>query len=382
MKKFAFFLIVLLLTSNFAAIGKTVEESEVIREFQATGAEQVLKELEFPQVVYDFLPGFDAHELSQELLYGKETQSPMATLKRILDFFLRELSDGKNGITEILLISFLSGLLGVLSKNFTTTGIDEIAFMPCYLLVAGLGLSLFYGVADFVRDGLLFATEFMDASMPVYSSLALISNSSSPSKILSPTITTCVFLMTNFINSIVFPAVFLSAIISVVEHFSSAISIHRINVFFKKCIRWVLCLVATIFAAFLTISQIATQTLSGIGGRTGKYVIGNLVPVVGGFLTETLDTLFTCAGIIRGVFGIVGVIVLGVLFFSVLLRVLARIWLLQVAASISEAISDSRISALLGDLSESLSLLLGALACAMVSFIIYLSMLIRVGSVG
>lgn len=381
MKKFISIFCVLIILPAYISSAKEVEESDLIREFQSFGAEELLKDTELPQTVHEFLPDFDAYTIAEQLLYGKTTGSPLSLISRIFDFFIGELADGKSGILQILLIAFLCGLIGVVTKGFGQSGIGEIAFMPCYLLIAGLGLSLFYGVAAFVRDGLAFAVEFMNASLPVYSSLVLASNSSSTG-ILSPAITTCVFVLANFINSTIFPAIFISALISVTEHFSTAVAIHRLNVFLKKCIRWVLCFVATIFAALLTISQVATKTLSGIGGRAGKYVIGNLVPVVGGFLTETLDTLFTCAGIIQNVVGVTGVAVLGVCFLSVLLRVLARIWLLQLAAAISEPISDTRISALLVDLSEALSLLLGALACAMVSFIIYLSMLIRIGSGG
>lgn len=365
----------------FSVSAGELTNDEVLREFNAVGAEKLLKETELPSIVHELLPDFDPYKVSVGLLNGEEMSSPIGMLKRVVDFFFAELTSGREGIMQILLISFLSGLLGVLTKTFGQTGIGEVAFMPCYLLISGIGLSLFYGIADFVRDGLAFAVEFMNASLPVYSSLVIMADVGAKG-ILNPAITTCVFLMANFVRSIIFPSIFLSATISVAEHFSSAVPLHRLNQFFKKSIRWILCFVATIFAALLTISQVATRTLSGIGGRAGKYVIGNLVPVVGGFLTETLDTLFTCAGVIQGVVGIVGVMIIGILFVSVLLRVLARIWLLQIASAISEAISDIRISTFLTDLSETMSLLLAALACVMVSFIIYLSMLIRVGSGG
>ena len=380
-KKLLVTVILLFCFFTFSASAGDVTKDEVLREFNAVGAERLLKETELPAIVYELLPDFDPHKLSVELLNSREIASPMSLLKCIADFFFAELTSGKEGIAQILLISFLSGLLGVLTKTFGQAGIGEVAFMPCYLLISGIGLSLFHGIAGFVRDCLAFAVEFMNASLPVYSSLVIMMDKGATG-LLNPAITTCVFLMANFVRSIIFPAIFLSATVSVAEHFSAAVPLHRLNQFFKKSIRWILCFVATIFAALLTISQVATRTLSGIGGRAGKYVIGNLVPVVGGFLTETLDTLFTCAGVIQGVVGIVGVVIIAILFISVLLRVLARIWLLQIASAISEAISDTRISAFLADLSETMSLLLAALACVMVSFIIYLSMLIRVGSGG
>lgn len=365
----------------FSVSADEVTKDEVIHQFKAIGVEKLLKETELPQIVNEFLPNFDAYHQAEELLDGKVATNPLGLLKRAADFFFTELTSGKEGIIQILLIAFLSGLLSVLTKTFGHSGIGEVAFMPCYLLISGVGLSLFHNVAGFVRDGLAFAVEFMNASLPVYSSLVVMMDRGGTG-LLNPAITACVFLMANFVRSIVFPAVFLSATISVAEHFSYAVPVHRLNQLLKKSIRWTLCFVATIFAALLTISQVATRTLTGIGGRAGKYVIGNLVPVVGGFLTETLDTLFTCAGVIQGVVGIVGVMILAVLFIAVLLRVLARIWLLQVASAFSEAISDARISSLLADLSEAMSLLLAALACVMVSFVIYLSMLIRVGSGG
>lgn len=380
MKKVAFICCVVVLLFSSSAFAEEIDNEAVLQEFQLSGAESLLKGIQLPPAAQELLPDFDPDEVAKELLYGKSETDFYGVLSRIFDFFVDELADGKEGILQILLISFLAGLIGVLTKGFGEGGIGEIAFMPSYLLIAGIGLSLFYGVAEFVREGLAFAVEFMNASLPIYSSLLLTTQKTTNVGILSPGVTACVFLLANLINSVIFPAIFVSVMVSVTEHFSKTVSIHRLNTFLKKCIRWILCLVATIFTAFLSISQVATRTLNGVGGRAGKYVIGNLVPVVGGFLTETLDTLCTCAGIIQGVMGITGVLVLAVSFVSLLIRVLARVWLLQLAAALSEPVSDPRIAAFLTDLSEALSLLLGALACAMVSFIVYLSMLMRVGS--
>ena len=368
----------LLVLMTVVASAEDVTEETIIKEFSISGAEQVLEELILPDYAAGMLADFAPENMAKTLL-GGEAPDAKKVLPQIFRFFVSELFSGKEKFFLILLTAFLSGMIGALSKGFGE-GISEVAFLPCYLLTASFSLSLFLGVAEFVKEGLDFAVSFLNASLPVFTTLLMASGNTAAEGLLRPGITMGVFALANLIRSVVFPGIFISAILGIVTHLSKTVSLQRMNQLLKKAIRLLLCLTATVFVSYLSISQVATRALNGVGVRTGKFVIGNLVPVVGGFLAETLDTLFTCAGIVRGVFGVIGVAVLGVCFVSLLIRVLVRIWLLQLASAFSEPLGDTRISAMLSDVSDALSLLLGALSCAMVSFVIYLAMLIRVGN--
>lgn len=385
MKKQFLFLVLWLLVfpqNAVLAAGDNIVTTETIfEEYRLCGAQKVFGDVQLTDSMQKLMPDFEPTTLTDRLLRGQEKGNIPDFLSDLFRFFIGELKEGKNGAVQILLISFLAGLLNVLTQSFGESGVGQVAFMPCYLIVVSIGVSLFYGVAEFVREALEFAVKFMNASLPIYTSLLMTTQTASVG-ILSPGITLSVFLLSNLISYVIFPAIFFSVMISIVEHLSKTLSIHRLNCFLKKTIRWILCLVGTVFAAFLSVAQIATQSLNGVGARTGKYIVSNLVPIVGGFLTETLDTLFTCAGMIRGATGLAGIVLLTLCFVAVLLRVLARSWLLQLTAALSEPISDTRITAFISDLSEAMTLLLGALTCAMVSFVIYLTMMIRAGNIG
>ncbi len=379
MKKTIVVLLAFFVLATVVIYGEDDEQEAALNEFSLSGAEQVIDELVLPDSVTEMLSDFEPKDIARKLLDGDLDGDAKGVLTKIVHFFVAELFSGKEKFFLILLTAFLSGLIGVLTKGFGE-GIGEVAFLPCYLLVSAFSLSLFLGVAEFVKEGVDFSVSFLNASLPVFTTLLMASENAATEGLLRPGITMGVFALANLIRSVIFPAIFVSAILGVATHLSKTVSIKRLNTLLKKAIRLVLCLIATAFVSYLSISQVATRALNGVGVRTGKFVIGNLVPVVGGFLAETLDTLFTCAGVVRGVFGVVGVTVLALCFVSLLIRVLARIWLLQLASAFSEPLGDTRISAVLSEFSDALSLLLGALSCAMVSFVIYLAMLIRVGN--
>lgn len=44
--------------------------------------------------------------------------------------------------------------------------------------------------------------------------------------------------------------------------------------------------------------------------KTAKFVIGNFIPVVGGFVSDSVDILLSSSQLIKGVFGGIGLIVL------------------------------------------------------------------------
>lgn len=378
MKNIITMLIFLIAISSVSVSAQEDTPKIVQEEYALSGAESVIEDLVLPESVSEMLSDFDPEVFAEKLLNG-EMEDTKSLLKKALRFFVVELFNGKEKFFLILLAAFLSGLIAVLAKGFGE-GIGEIAFIPSYLLISSFSLSLFLGVADFVKDGLEFSVSFLNSSLPVFTTLVMASGDAASESLLRPGITIGIFTLANLIRSVIFPAIFVSAVFGIVTHLSKTVPLQRLNKLLKKTIRLALCLIATVFVSYLSVSQVAARALNGVGVRTGKFVIGNLVPVVGGFLAETLDTLFTCAGVVRGVFGVVGVSVLAVCFVSLLIRILARIWLLQLASAFSEPIGDARVSSMLSELSESMSLLLGALSCAMVSFVIYLAMLIRVGN--
>ena len=134
----------------------------------------------------------------------------------------------------------------------------------------------------------------------------------------------------------------------------------------------------TTFLAFLMmllITMLTTQTyLSNakdtLAMKSAKFAIGNLIPVVGGSISDLLRTVGTGVSYLRGSIGVCAVLILLLtLFPTIIKRLLIRlVW--QIAAALADLLGCDREKKLLDDMTSLNGYLIAAAAiCSSVVFL-------------
>ena len=120
----------------------------------------------------------------------------------------------------------------------------------------------------------------------------------------------------------------------------------------KSLIKWVLGITATVFSVFLTVQSSATSLFDGVLFKATKYIIGNSVPIVGGFLSGGFDLLTAAGLLVKNSVGLCGLIMLILQVASPLILLIAFSLLLKVAGAVVQAAGENDMYSLFSDLSS------------------------------
>lgn len=140
----------------------------------------------------------------------------------------------------------------------------------------------------------------------------------------------------------------------------SGVDLSRICTFAKKTYTTVLGVLTLLLSLCLSAQNLIASRSDSLAMRSGRYAIGQMIPVVGGALSGSLDTLAASVGLLRGLAGGCGVLLLCLLCAPVLLQMLALRTLFDLGASLAHLLGCASEGAML----EQTSSLFGYMAAA------------------
>lgn len=88
----------------------------------------------------------------------------------------------------------------------------------------------------------------------------------------------------------------------------------------KKVVLWVFGLLLTVFVGVLTIRSFVSSAADGVSLRTGKYLAGSMLPLVGGAVSDALGVLQGCLGKVTTSVGAFGILALLITFLPMTSR--------------------------------------------------------------
>ena len=148
---------------------------------------------------------------------------------------------------------------------------------------------------------------------------------------------------------------------------------------FKNILRWLIGLSFGLFGLFLTVQGISSGGFDGITLRTVKYLVSGSVPVVGGFLSGSVDLVLAGSALIKNALGSFSVLLLVSVVLKPLLLLAAMQLFLRVSAAAAEPVGG-KIPCLLSRLAGDMGYFTASLLT--VAFLHFLTLLLFVCSSG
>ena len=150
----------------------------------------------------------------------------------------------------------------------------------------------------------------------------------------------------------------------------SGVDLSKISAFLKKSYTTVLGVLTFLLSICLSAQSLLASRADSLAMRSGRYAIGQMIPVVGGALSGSLDTLAAGVGMLRGLAGGCGVILLFLTCLPVLLQMLALRTLFDLGATLAHLLGCAPESAMLGEASSLFGYMAAAVAMCTAVFII------------
>ena len=281
-------------------------------------------------------------------------------------------------LLKIVAVSILFAVLTNMQQELGAQSIRNTVFFVCYGVLCTLSVEAFSEAIVTFEAAVGSAIVFINGSVPILAGLLLSGGKPLVAAGVQPVIFAGCVLLSNAVRFVVVPLLYCSFMLDAVSGISRTVSVGALAVLLKKLTRWVLCLLLTVFTGLLVVRGFGAGALDALSAKTSRYIVANSVPVVGGILTDTLDTVVTSARVVLQATGVAGMLALFGICLAPIVKIGVYSLMFHLAAAVVEPVADKRIFSVVQAAAGALATMVGVLCAVFVMLIICITMLMRV----
>jgi len=383
MKRIIKILLFILLFANNITYAENVEiETEIIDEYISIYGETIGEGVAAvgSDNIEKMIPGFDVTELLDGISEGKVPLSPQLLFEKLTELFFKEIKRTAKVLVFIPALSILGAYIISFQDGLKIKGASQASFFACYCMIAGIAAAVFFEVVGCGREVIRNISIFMRTLLPV----TLVSLASSGAVISASTfeiVLMSVIELTQWaIEKLFLPLVLIATGLNMVSNLSMGFSVEKLGQLMNKTVKWGLGIMLTLFVGITGLQGIAAGSADGLTVKVTKFAASNLIPMVGGILSETVETVMNCSVVIKNSIGVAGIIIVIAMNVIPILKISACLILFRLCAALIQPVSDERCVKCISELADSVSSVLSMTVAVVIMFIIMLTILINVGN--
>lgn len=320
-------------------------------------------------------------EIVDRLVNGQPIFQPDQMIHSVTSFFLKEVQSSIALGIHILTICILMALMIHMSSAFGKSAVSTIGSLVASCAVIALCLFNFIHVYQLCGDAISRMATVMQVVLPILLPLLIAMGGITSGSILNPVILGAVTLFTTILQKLILPLLFLSSVFILGNSLADRDYIKKLAILFRNCGIFLIGISVTLFSGLTAIQGFVTESTDSMLVKTVKFSVDNLVPIVGGFAADSMDMVLSCTGIIKNSIGIVGLLLILSLLLVPLLKLLAIALVYKVTAALVEPIGNKVVSDCLNELGTTVITLGVVVMLGGMLFLIFLTILIGIGTV-
>lgn len=329
-------------------------------------------------------PSLQGEELfnttTEEIVGGTFSLNPIELLNKGLQMLFKEVRESGDVIITIIVIAAMSGIVHIMESSFSSKGVGEAAFFGCFTLMSAAAVKCFSLALGYGMEVIGHMTDFITKISPLLSILLLAGGNVTSASAFHPVLSMAVYVITIICQKCIMPLVCFGAVLAVVGNISDKLQISNFCSLIRSVSKWILAAALTIFTGISGIYGLSAPALDAVGSKAAKFAVGSLVPVVGGFLSDSLETVVSGAKLMKNAAGTSGLVVMCVICITPVLKIGAMLLLLRLAAAAIEPLTDKRISGMLWEMAGSVTTVFAMVITVAVLFIISISIILAATS--
>ena len=225
-----------------------------------------------------------------------------------------------------------------------------------------------------IEDTLETAKVFSTSAIPIVTTLSISSGEAFGSTVFSICVAACSSIFQFVSDSILIPVIILFLFISIADTFTTDFNLQSLSELIKKIFKWIICVFTGIFTFTISLQSILSKAADTMTKKTIQVAVGKFIPMIGGTLSGSLESLFSMAASTKTYAGIFGIIILISIFVPIVLDNIFFGFCFLILKHVSAFFKTNYISCVLQSMSDTFFMLSALIsACAfmlMVSFLI------------
>ncbi len=147
----------------------------------------------------------------------------------------------------------------------------------------------------------------------------------------------------------------------------------------KRITLWVFGGATALFSAALCLTGVINGAGDSLAQRTSRYVLGNMVPVIGGSLAEALSTLRGCFSLLKTGTGVLGIGVAAAFLLPPFVELLLWRLCMVLLTTLSELFQLPNTAGLLRSVGDAVEILFSLTVCCFAVYVVSLTLLMTAG---
>ena len=336
--------------------------------------EEFIKEVD--EDIKAILPEFSLTQIFNNLKSGSFEIHPREAIKKIFNYFMREVMVNLSLLGKLLIIAVLCAILQTLQSAFEKGTVARLAYFICFLVVITLAINSFKIAITIGISTIDKMVDFMRLLLPVLLVLLTTVGGLTSTALLQPFLLVFLSFMSFFTQKIIFPLIFLTAVLCIANNMSDQFKVSRLAGFFKQITKVGIGLVLTLFIGVFSIQGVAGAVTDGVTLRTAKYMTGAFIPIAGSMLADTLDAVMGGALLLKNVLGLTGVLVLAAIILLPVIKIIALAVIYRLASALIQPMGDSLLANTLEQMAECLFLAFAAVTAVAIMFFLTITIIV------
>lgn len=294
--------------------------------------------------------------------------------------FFREVSEQLGMLGKLLFLAMLCVLMKQLETSFPSSDIALLSYSVCFIFLLTIGMRALYAAVMLAGQTVEAMLTIMESLLPMMMFLLATVGAPLSATLFTPLIVLAVNLIGFFMQSVIMPLFLLVAVLDAVNYFSLSYRVGRLAALFRQIGMTLFALGMTLFTGLLALQGVSGGIADGLGLRTAKFAVGNLVPIVGKLFADSVDVIFGASLILKNAIGIFGIMTIGMICLTPLIKLLALSFLMKAGGALIELMGEERLSKCLTQMGNNILLLFAVLLAIAFIFFLTITMIVGVGA--
>ncbi len=312
----------------------------------------------------------------EEVLNGEMDLNPISIINTLIRHVCDEIINTKTLLKSILLLSALGGLLRIPTDAFGNSETGEVAFFACFTAITVICIKIFAEVSVYGAEVIRSLCGFITRFEPVFVGMLISGGAVTQAAAFRPVLTAGVYVLSMAVEKCILPLAYFSAALGIVNNIGGRIEIGTLNRIVISSAKWLLTGVLTMFSAILAMYGFGTSAVNNLTVKGLKFTVGSVVPVVGGILSDTVDTVLTGANLMKNAVGTAGMITVVSVAAVPVVKIWIMMMLLKITAAVTEPFSDKRIIGVMTAVADSVTIIFSMVITSVMLFIISIGIIL------
>ena len=238
---------------------------------------------------------------------------------------------------------------------------SSTSFLVGYCIFAGILISVFAELITPARNTIEILVTMIKSTIPVLLTLLTLSGGATTSGFMSPVLISLINVIAAILGEFLISITIATVSLSVADRMSERINISTAVKSLKQFVRWVLLFCMAIYSGIYGVYGLAGSALDSRLGKATKFAVGSSIPVVGGVVADSIETIIGTVAALRSITGVVGIIAICAIAVMPLIKIAMVMWMFKLSAVILEPVSNRKIVELTSDIAGSTSMIFAIL---------------------